>query len=261
MAPSVQLPDGAENGATRVAHGGEITILVTGFGPFQDKYPVNPSFEIVKRLPALLPAESKHKTSVRLVRYEHPIRVAYDGVRDLVPKLHESYKVDLVLHIGMASGRKFYCIERYGHRDGYKNRDLDGTTPPFDEGKTTFRDCPATMTTSLDYDNILLNWQVNLLGIPEGSPGNDVEARSSDDAGHYLCDYIYFNSLAHLGRRSGRLEGGDNPARPALFLHVPAESDNDSLERGTAAAITLIRAMADNFAKSKTSETVVYEMA
>lgn len=99
----------------------EITVLVTGFGPFQDKFPVNPSFEITRSLPEYLPATSSNDTPIRIIPYSQPIRVCYDEVRELIPKLHEGYSgsVDLVLHIGMASGRKFYCAERYGHRDGY----------------------------------------------------------------------------------------------------------------------------------------------
>lgn len=99
----------------------EVTVLVTGFGPFQDKFPVNPSFEITKSLPESLPAASLHDSAVRILPFEQPIRVCYDEVRELIPKLHTGYagSVDLVLHIGMASGRQFYCAERYGHRDGY----------------------------------------------------------------------------------------------------------------------------------------------
>lgn len=99
----------------------EITVLVTGFGPFQDKFPVNPSFEITNTLPEFLPADSPQETPVRIISYSQAIRVCYDDVRHLIPNLHEGYagSVDLVLHIGMASANKFYCAERYGHRDGY----------------------------------------------------------------------------------------------------------------------------------------------
>lgn len=103
----------------------EITVLVTGFGPFQDKFPVNPSFEITKSLPESLPATSPNGPAIRIIPYNQPIRVCYDEVRELIPKLHEGYagSVDLVMHIGMASGRDFYCAERYAHRDGYSRLD------------------------------------------------------------------------------------------------------------------------------------------
>lgn len=31
-----------------------------------------------------------------------------------------------MIHIGMASGRKWYSVERRGHRDGYVLKDVDG---------------------------------------------------------------------------------------------------------------------------------------
>lgn len=258
MAPYLQQPLGqAQSGANGTSepnghHTRVFTILVTGFGPFQEKFPVNPSFEITKRLPGQLPAASPNHTAVRIIKHPSPIRVAFDTVRDLIPKLHTDHAgtIDAILHIGMASGRKYYCIERYAHRDGYvKNKDLDGKIPPSDEGSTRFADCPAKMTTSLDYDNVLLHWQTNVLGLPEDRPGCDSEVKESQDAGHYLCDYIYFNSLAHTGRQIGNMEGGGRTARPVLFMHVPAESNGDMLERGTAIATELIRAIADSFVK------------
>lgn len=30
-----------------------------------------------------------------------------------------------MVHVGMATGRKFYSVERRGHRDGYAMRDVD----------------------------------------------------------------------------------------------------------------------------------------
>lgn len=231
-----------------------LTILVTGFCPFQEKYPVNPSFEITRSLPDHLPATPSQPTAVRIIPYGTPVRVAYDDVRELVPKMHDAYAgtVDLVLHIGMASGRTFYSMERYGHRDDYsKNKDLDGKMPLPDEGKTTFSDCPSRMTTSLSYDDILVNWQRGLSETPGDNPGHDADARASEDAGHYLCDYIYFNSLAYFGRKHGSMEGGRNSDRPVLFLHVPAESDEGAIDRGREVTIALIRAMADSFSKAQ----------
>ncbi|EME42561.1 hypothetical protein DOTSEDRAFT_81403 [Dothistroma septosporum NZE10] len=238
-------------------NGRELTILVTGFGPFQDKFPVNPSFEITHALPDYLPPTEAYRNGVRIIPYPDPIRVAFDEVRGLVPKLHEAYagKVDVVLHLGMASGRRWYSLERYGHREGYtKNKDLDGQMPDPDEGKTTFGDCPSTMTTSLDYERILLEWQVNVLTIPKGQPGHQADIRPSEDAGHYLCDYIYFNSLACFGRKN-TMEGGNDSSRPVLFFHVPAESDGFTLERGQAVTQALIRAIASSSSQQRSDVT------
>lgn len=235
---------------------GEVTVLVTGFGPFQDKYPVNPSFEIAKSLPQELPRSARGGPKTNIITYGTPIRVCYETVRELVPQLHESHceNVDLVLHIGMASGRKFYTLEEIGHRDGYhKNKDLDGKALPEDDGLLRFADCPQDMTTSLDYAAVLGRWRMILRGLPEDFPGSGADCRSSSDAGHYLCDYIYFNSLAWYGRRSGNLVDGMASDRPVLFLHVPAESDEQTLANGKVVALALIEAMAEEMYVRKAS--------
>ncbi|CZT14586.1 uncharacterized protein RCC_00561 [Ramularia collo-cygni] len=154
----------------------------------------------------------------------------------------------------MASGRKWYCAERYAHRDGYiKNKDLDGKVLESNDGLKRFGDCPSTMTTSLDYESLVRDWCTHIDEIPEGSPGHKADVRQSEDAGRYLCDYIYFNSLAYFGRKCGDVEGGACTARPVLFLHVPAESDATTLANGRAVAMALIQAMANDLATSTTA--------
>lgn len=225
----------------------EVTVLVTGFGPFQTKYPVNPSFEITQSLPASIPAPTADGSQINIISYGTPIRVCYEEVQELVPKLHEAYidTVDLVLHIGMASGRNFYALEQIAHRDGYhKHKDLDDRTLPEDDGLIRFPDCQEHLTTSLDYAEVLRRWQSIILGLPEDSAGFDADCRPSHDAGHYLCDYTYFSSLAWYGRRSGSVDGGKPPDRPVLFLHVPADSDEQTLARGRVVTMALIEAMA-----------------
>jgi pyrrolidone-carboxylate peptidase len=233
-----------------------MTILVTGFGPFQERFPVNPSFEITRSLPSFIRTPDK---DINIVCYGSPIRVCYDEVRELIPLMHEAYdgSIDLVLHVGMASGREFYTAELYAHRDGYyKNKDLDGKTLPPDHGAVHFGDCPPRMRTSLDYDALVQRWRTNLLDLPESSPGYDADCRPSDDAGHYLCDYIYFNSLAWCGRHSKKLEGGGATKRPVLFLHVPAESDEEMLEKGRDVTLALIEAMVDVWCQQTHTEFV-----
>lgn len=238
----------------------DLNVLVTGFGPFQDKFPVNPSFEITRLLSPLPPLTTPDGNVARIISYGQPIRVCYTEVRELVPVLHESFlgTVDLVVHIGMASGRHVYTAELNGHRDGYTtNKDLDGKTVPEEDGLERFGDCPPTMTTSLDYDEIVRRWKASIASLPEDSPAAGADCRPSENAGHYLCDYVYFNSLAWFGRRNGNLGGCNSRDRPVLFFHVPADSAPEALEKGREVAIALIGAMVDVFHKDDESgETV-----
>lgn len=232
----------------------DVTVLVTGFGPFQERFPINPSFEITRLLPDILPRTVADGRRIRIIAYAAPIRVSYDEVHKLVPVLHETLRgvVDLVLHIGMASGRDHYTAEMYGHRDGYsKNKDLDGETLLPDDGIVHFGDCPAMMTTALECEELLRRWHASLSTVPINSPAFGADCQLSDDAGNYLCDYIYFNSLAWFGRRNGKFDGGKASDRPVMFLHVPAESDPLLLERGRDVTIALIEAMAETWAASE----------
>jgi len=181
-----------------------VTVLVTGFGPFQEKYPVNPSFEIARSLPPSIPQATFSGKPIQIIGYGSPIRVCYAEARELIPPLLEAYSqtVDLVLHIGMASGRQHYTAERYGHRLGYsKHKDLDGCMPTSEQIERDFGDVPDLMTTSLDFDKVLQRWQATISQSPKASPAYGADCRPSEDAGNFLCDYTYFNSLVWSGRR------------------------------------------------------------
>jgi pyrrolidone-carboxylate peptidase len=150
--------------------------LLTFEKPFREQYPVNPSWEIARDLPTYLPTlrakdpKSRDAPSippVRILVYPEPIRVNYKVVRELVPSLWETYKgrkVDIVVHIGMAGPRPFYCIERKGHRDGYEHDDVDGETPNEEEERKPdsdwiWRGLPKEIETDLVPEDILKRWQ------------------------------------------------------------------------------------------------------
>jgi pyroglutamyl-peptidase len=59
--------------------------------------------------------------------------------------------------------------------------------------------------------------------------------RISEDAGRYLCDFIYYSSLAYLTKKEEE--------RRVIFLHVPVESDEAAVNTGVEATIELIRAL------------------
>ena len=61
------------------------------------------------------------------------------------------------------------------------------------------------------------------------------DVRISEDAGRYLCDFIYYSSMAHLTK--------EDEDRRVVFLHVPVESDSRSIDTGVEVAVELIRAL------------------
>ncbi|QSS66220.1 pyroglutamyl peptidase type I [Histoplasma capsulatum] len=62
------------------------------------------------------------------------------------------------------------------------------------------------------------------------------DVRLSDDAGRYLCEFIYYTSLMHayLERRN----------RSVVFLHVPGRADDEAIQLGKEVAAGLVRCLA-----------------
>ncbi|KAF3017397.1 hypothetical protein E8E14_002427 [Neopestalotiopsis sp. 37M] len=264
---------GSIDSATRTVGGGDETdefrVLITGFG-------------IASSLPEYLPwdrvKDPARRTSskmprVRLLVHKPAVRVSYDTVRELVPRLWDQEDChgddeevvveaageetgswsstsrnrggggggyDLALHIGMAGPPVRYSIERRGHRDGYRHRDVDGKYLEDDKRRERegndwiWHGVPEELLTDLDIEDIYKRWVGRC---PDGGESGP-ELRISEDPGHYLCDFIYFTSLAHLYKQQR--------TRNVLFLHVPASGTAESVQTGTELATQLLRAMVES---------------
>lgn len=72
------------------------------------------------------------------------------------------------------------------------------------------------------------------------SAQKDAQLRISEDAGHFLCDFIYYSSLSHLYAH--------HPGKPrkVLFMHVPADANEQTIPRGVEMALGLIRSIAES---------------
>lgn len=234
----------------------EFTILVTGFGPFRAQYPVNPSWEIARGLPAYLPplrgkddgdpAADSDLPPVRILVHPEAIRVTYQDVRALAPSFWDGAygggggaqqrRIDACVHIGMASARPRYALERRAHRTGYRTPDVAGEfledeLPGGQEDERwIWHGLPDELESALDIPNVHRRWKE--LSSPE------VDLRISDDPGRYLCDFIYYSSLAtlHKQQRPGKV----------CFFHVPADASDGAVERGRELALNLIRSIAES---------------
>lgn len=245
---------------SHVGNDDEMTVLVTGFGPFREQYPVNPSYEIAKSLPAYLPGlpappsqagiNAPPIPGTHILVHPEPVRVNYQRVRALVPSLwgepmpggeegeeaawpdRHGRTIDAAVHIGMAGPRQVYQVERRAHRQGYRRADVDGETLAEDEDSEDWRwrDYPDELETDIDVDDVLQRWK--------GHSPKHLSLCISEDAGRYLCDFIYYSSMSYLWKR-GR-------PRKVVFLHVPADASNKAVTRGTALAISLIRSIVES---------------
>ncbi|KAK5990422.1 Pyroglutamyl-peptidase 1 [Cladobotryum mycophilum] len=237
----------------------ELTVLVTGFAQrraaLPGPVPRQPFLRDRKGSPGLPPTppgqrpplpkrrrrrRRRDHPPVRILVHPEPIHVNYETVRKLVPSFWDDPRggptdYDFVIHIGMAGPRPVYQIEHRGHRTGYKSKDVDGLLLEDEQEGMHGEDwiwhgLPEEITTDLDIIDVHDRWQDH--------SSKDMDLRISEDPGHYLCDFIYYSSLAHLYKQ--------NRERKVIFLHVPADSSERSIAQGRDLAINLIRSIAES---------------
>ncbi|KAF8876120.1 hypothetical protein CPB84DRAFT_1722695 [Gymnopilus junonius] len=236
-------------------------VLVTGFGPFlhYEENPswlaVKPLQNIVlhtnENIPRILPLPSATSSNLAPIPDEgildgtkpRPIHVTtlkipvtYDAVLSTVPGLHARPPIlpagspaecarppasnyDFIFHIGVA-GRGPLRMERQAHKLGYHMKDATGKLAPVvrHSAKDFSRRDGARYETSPD--EITTDIDVTRLVHDLKRSGID-QIYTSMDAGHYLCDFIYYCSL-EVKRASKPYEKRRNTQ--VLFLHCPPVS-------------------------------------
>ncbi|KAG0160356.1 hypothetical protein PDIDSM_7883 [Penicillium digitatum] len=211
------------------ASSNEISVLITGFGqvictsdaPFKTNIVNASSYLIASSLPSsfLFPSPKDHDSDPRRVSlhvHPTPIPVAYATVRGALPLILEEFaashggrRPDLIIHIGIATPRQYYSVESLAHRDDYNITDVNGR--PICRAA----DDPSSASPYQPDDQFLETWR-------SFAPESDL--RISQDAGHYLCDFIFYTSMS-----LAQLQGQD---RNVLFLHVPGASEDTNIEQG-----------------------------
>jgi len=213
----------------------EVTVLVTGYGPFLKHAPVNASWSVTSSLPDSLP-KTATCPRIRLVKYPHPLKVAYATVLDVVPKLLSADdKPDIVLHIGLAAGRKYFTLERQSSRAPYSNlHDVDGhsLSDEFTETMWPSATFPQHLKPTFDVEDVWRRWRSNVI-----NPDTDI--RPSDDPGTFLCGFIYYLSMSWYWKKQAE-------ERPVMFLHVPNLPKDEDIEEGRTVALGLIRALVES---------------
>lgn len=167
------------------------TALVTGFGPFDD-HKINASWEAVKELEKLW-QDSQDLQDVKLVTEE--IAVSYERVSGRVAKLWKNHNPTIMVHVGVARNGECLTIESQAHSTGYQRKDICGRQP--DEVNIT----PCVLQPEMDIKKICEAVNAN-------SKNTGCKADISHDAGRYLCEYTFYQSLC---------------IKPScvLFVHVP----------------------------------------
>jgi pyroglutamyl-peptidase len=168
--------------------------LVTGFDAFAG-LPFNPSEEVLKGLKRYPPNESFDSIEFSI------LPTSYAGVDDWLERYLDCIPdLDLILMLGLSLSTDTLKLERFALNviDCAVPDNLGETRM----GRAIAEDGPRAYRTSVDVERI--GERLTLAGIPYCV---------SNNAGEYVCNYIYYRVLR-------RLEERGSPAR-ALFVHMP----------------------------------------
>jgi len=151
-------------------------VLVTGFPPFPSA-PVNPTQWLIE---TLQPSELKHLCDLRSGVIPVDYELAGDALNDLA-KLHQP---DIIINFGLAANATGIRLERLARNEIAANRvDNSGKAPD----TKTICDGEETFSSGLPLEDIAS--ELTAKGLP---------VQWSDDAGGYLCNYIFY--LGKAGR-------------------------------------------------------------
>lgn len=186
-------------------------VLVTGFGPFPGA-PQNPSESVLRRM-------SARSADASLVLQVLPTE--YRAAGPLLDRLIAQLEPDLCLCTGVGKGPGVR-IERLARNDG-TIADLDnagqGWAGPIAPGG------PPVYEAGLPLERIVCEL---------AQRGH--AAAISDDAGGYLCNFVFYRASHLVAERGMRTRCG--------FLHLPALSSGDE-ERSVERLVDVVRACID----------------
>lgn len=173
-----------------------IRVLLTGFGPFP-RVAVNASTRLAAELAALAPTRWPGA-------HLHVASLPTEWSRGLadLDRLWSDHAPHLALHFGVSERAEGLVIERTAHNACGVEMDACGACADADVLQA---DGPPQLTAR--HDLAPLHARLAHARIP---------SCISDDPGRYLCNAVYFHSLARAAAAA------TTPAPAALFIHIPA---------------------------------------
>ncbi|CAF4296441.1 unnamed protein product, partial [Rotaria sp. Silwood2] len=173
-------------------------VLITGFGPFRS-VAVNSSWEVAKALKTYI----EWTSPIYIILKQ--LEVTYDDIATKIPDYWIKYNPTLVIHLGVAKGSKEIRLERYACNTDYCHTDNNGIMPEI--GQCIKNAGPKRLMTSLPLRDIRARVQRR----------TNLPIIVSDNAGRYLCEYIYYQSLFIDSKRT-------------MFIHIPDFDKNFTIE-------------------------------
>ena len=169
------------------------TVLITGFGPFPGA-PFNPSGPLAQKLARLRrPAFA----DMRLI--PHVFATSYRSVDQDLPKLISHHRPDAILMFGLATRSRHVRIETQARNALSAFPDATGQT--------------AATSTINHSQHSRLPIRAPRAALLRAARSCKIPARTSRDAGRYLCNYLYWRGL----------EAASQPRGPdiVVFIHIP----------------------------------------
>jgi pyroglutamyl-peptidase len=179
-----------------------------------------------------LPSTLNHNwLNIQIITPPEALKASYHYLYDVAPKLLEEHKPAVVVHIGLAVERTYFAIEKGAERDGY-NQYPDNDRKVFNKSETkkAWGMSPPHLESSFDLEDVLVKWRAQV--------GKDVDLRTSDDVGNYVCGFVYYTSLEYSWKK-----GID---APVVFMHVPPLPEKGDIEEGVKATLGLIQVLAES---------------
>uniref|UniRef100_A0A6G1SI80 Pyroglutamyl-peptidase 1 n=1 Tax=Aceria tosichella TaxID=561515 RepID=A0A6G1SI80_9ACAR len=215
-------------------------VVVTGFGLFRD-HKSNPSWEAIKDGQLKL-----DRPNINVVTKQ--VKVSYQHVDQLISRLWDEYKPVLMVHVGLAAFEDSIRIEQVARHGPYMHKDVDQQAPHedlrlfYEKHTATGEDTASGNSSSsasimepackFDCSQSCFNIErvcdkLNKLHKQGKVP---IGFKCSQDAGLYVCEYIYQKSLRVCNR--------------AVFIHVP-DTDRFPLEDIRSAIKLVIEVLLD----------------
>ena len=198
-------------------------ILVTGFEPF-GKNDVNPSLELLKKLPSQILKADIIKLEIPVVRWK-----ALDKIKEAI----KEYSPDVVLSVGQLSGKPDVSIERIAiNIDDYDIPDNEGNQP-IDE--LIIKDGTPAYFMS-----------VPIKAIHKKLIENGIPASISNSMGTYLCNHVAYGVASIISEYENMKSGFFHiPVLPEQAINKP-KSRSMSLESSSRAIVIVIEAIVED---------------
>ncbi|WP_028135366.1 pyroglutamyl-peptidase I [Bradyrhizobium japonicum] len=188
----------------------KLRILLTGFGPFPGA-PHNPTQPLVARL-----AQLRRPALDDVAIASHIFPVTYAAVDRQLPELLAKAKPDALLMFGLAARTPYLRIE---------TRARNAVTMLWPDAANT-RSSKRGIAGHAD----AMTFGPHTARLLRAARLTGIDARSSRDAGAYLCNYLSWRAIENV--RAGR-------PQLAAFVHIPLLARSSAARRKAAPRITL----------------------